>query len=408
MQGCLTTVATTPLPGVDEWSVIWDVGGAGVATTRGKGLRVAIDGVEAKGWVDGIDGRAVKVRARGLTKVTAGSAYSGAAFPVPPCYARRHAMLLLLAAPALADEPAPPRPRVVLGGELHASYGLSLNDGFHNAFALDRARLTVTAPLTQRLAVYAAVDADRLAWTEGEPPDTKLRVLVRNAWLELHAVPVGMRFRAGMVDTPFTSYSEHIVDTRFLTPSFGEEIGWLHPADLGVSFYGRTANGLLEWDSAIVNGEGFDNIELDAGKTGQARVTVDPWGVAHAVKIPLTFFGSYDSGADVGIYGAGLGYQSKWGTAWYEFFGRVEGGTHQLAYCGTDLFGRPNIGYLVLRYGHVYLDLRDPEAVENTLIAGVLRGFGPVRVSATWEATWRGVDLVDPTHGIFLRTDTGF
>jgi len=105
-------------------------------------------------------------------------------------------------------------------------------DNGGNAFALDRARLTVTTPLTQRLAVYAAVNADRLAWTEGEPPDTKLRVLVRNAWLELHAVPVGMRFRAGMVDTPFTSYSEHIVDTRFLTPSFGEEIGCLHVANV--------------------------------------------------------------------------------------------------------------------------------------------------------------------------------
>ena len=42
----------------------------GVATIRGKGLRVAIDGVEAKNWVDGPDGRSVKVPARGLAKVT--------------------------------------------------------------------------------------------------------------------------------------------------------------------------------------------------------------------------------------------------------------------------------------------------------------------------------------------------
>ncbi len=37
-----------------------------------------------------------------------------------------------------------------------------------------------------------------------------------------------------MIDTPVTSYSEDIVGDRFITPSFGEQIGWLHPADLGI------------------------------------------------------------------------------------------------------------------------------------------------------------------------------
>ncbi len=321
----------------------------------------------------------------------------------------------------LASVDDPPAVVVHVGGQVFAHYGVDLTTGSdaYNEFALDRSRLTIGATLAPHLAALLSVDADRLAVSStGIAPDTKLRLYVRNAWLGVNNLPASTEIRAGMIDTPFTSYSEAIVGDRFITPSFGEQIGWLHPADVGVGVLGHTSDRLLDWNAVIVNGEGYDHVELDGGKTGQARVTIDPWGAHHNVKIPLSFFGSYatDPGAPIAIFGAGLGYQSKLGTAWYEFLGRTTNGTTQLGYCGTDLFGTHPIGYLMLRWGHTYLDLADKDAIENRLTAGVLKEFGRslerpagvVTASLTWEALWTGGPLVNPTHGVYLRSQATF
>lgn len=333
--------------------------------------------------------------------------------PPPP------APVELAAAPP--PPPAIPVPTVKVGGVLYGHYGLHLADGTPNDFDLDRAYLTATSAIGSTLSVRLTVDADRIkeqtaTLADGSeltlPQDTKTRVYVKYAWLEVKT-PVGVKVRAGMIDTPWAPYADKLWGHRYVSRPMSDENGFVSTSDLGVGVFGQHGGGLVDWQAVVINGEGYAKLEIDAGKTIQGRITVDPLAKPANVGLPVSAFLSYgfpgsDESDSTLVYAASVGVDTRPFIGSLEYIGKGEG-TLNSGGLSVILMPRiPDVLNVIGRFDYVDPDLALDSGVTMKIIGGVSHDFAPnVSLAATFERVAKaGAPTVD--NAVFLRGQAGF
>jgi hypothetical protein len=326
--------------------------------------------------------------------------------------------LALATSLALAEEgEAPAFPQVKAGGVLFAHYGYLLTDGAdgYNEFAIDRAYVRADAQITKRLAARITLDADHMKATDasGAPLDTKYRVFLKHAYLEVKDLFPGVKLRAGMVDTPYTPFYDAFWGNRYITESFAKSQKLLETADLGVGAWGEHGKGLVAWNLSLLNGEGYGNVEVDGGKAVQARLTVDPPAPGGKQGLPVSGFVSYNTHAATDTatltWAGATGYKTGWIVAWGEILGTSTDGTDGLGYSLTLNPKLPKVAGIVARYDHFDPDTADDDDANTVLLAGVNRDWAEkVSTSVTYERSWMEATADTPAHGVFVRMQAGW
>jgi hypothetical protein len=329
--------------------------------------------------------------------------------------------LLLSAFVAHAEDAAeaPKFPIVKPSGMIFMRYQYDLTEATNgaNSFSVDRVYLRTDVQINKRFATRVTLDADRMKpATLGDGStltfDTKYRVFVKHAYLEVKDLgPI--KIRAGMVETPYAPYYDNFWGNRYISESFAKNAGLVETADLGISVLGNHGKGLVDWNLSLLNGEGYGKVELDAGKSVQARVTVDPLVKMENRNLPLTGFVSYSGHPTTGtptlVWAGAAGFQMPRLCVWAEAMGKSEGDVSGFGYSATLNPRLPKYAGIVARYDHWDPDTNTDDDATTILIAGVEKDFlEKVAVAVTYERTWLDATPDAPTHGIVVHAQAGF
>ncbi|MEQ1507590.1 MAG: hypothetical protein ABMB14_35495, partial [Myxococcota bacterium] len=323
-----------------------------------------------------------------------------------------------------ADAPKkeePKYPIVKPSGVIYTHWGMDLAedaDGY-NEFAMDRVYVRADAQVSKNVSTRVTLDADRLKPVEVAEDtevtvDTKYRVFVKHAYVEFKEFGVpGVKIRAGMVDTPYTPFYDNFWGNRYITESFAKSQKILETADLGFAVVGSHAKGLVDWNVSVLNGGGYAKLESDAGKSVQAKVTVDPLAPGKELKLPITAFVNYDTNATDEVstltWVGAAGFAHDYAVLWAEILGTSSDGVSGLGYSATVNPKIPKVAGLVLRYDHFDPDGDTDDDGNTVLIAGLTHDFWErVSVAATFEQTATEAEPDAPSQGIFLRGQAGF
>lgn len=334
-------------------------------------------------------------------------------------------LLTLVSTPALAQEAEKKFPVLKPGAQIFGHWGMDLSEGADgaNAFAISRVYTWTRAEVSDSLAVRVTLDADTLKATTVAVPgadgttttytaagDTKVRVFVKHAYLEWKApAGTGLKVRAGMAETPWAPYHDQFMGTRWLSREAADSVRWHSTADLGVQVMGSHAKGLVDWQVGLVNGEGFDAPEVDASKTGQVRVTVDPLGPKGKLALPISGYFSQSVGGEadaIQMFGGAAGFRMPYLGFWGEYVMRTQGDVSGSMISVAALPRVPKVAGLIAR-----VDLHDPSLDTDgdevlKLVGGVTRDvMDRISVGATFE---RSSTEAATTQGVFVKMQAGF
>ena len=347
-------------------------------------------------------------------------------------------LVALLASLALAQDPAPttigeppppapPKeekkfPDLKMSGILYAHWLYALPesaDGF-NEFAISRAYLIARSKLSPHFATRLTLDADRIRTptdSTGVPvsgADTKYRVFVKHAYLESSWTQYGLKARGGIIDTPYTGFYDSFVGMRYIAESFPRQVRLLDTADAGVGVYGTHADGLVDWNASLLNGEGYGSPEIDKGKQINGRLSVDPLAPGEEMNLPITVYGSMNGKPEDGdpiivLIGA-VGFKQDYLVAWAEYDMVSQGDVSGGGYSVTLHPKIPEIAGVIFRYDHFDPNADGDDDAVTSIIAGITHDFKPdaVSIAATYEsASLEGTD--DPTiENVLVRIQAGF
>lgn len=327
----------------------------------------------------------------------------------------------LTATPALADD----APATTLGGKLYGHWGLDLDPDAEqaNEFDIDRVYLTAKRKLGDHLAVRVTTDVGRekaqdIAVSDGAggateievPEDTKIRLYLKYAYLEYKGALPGVKLRLGAAGTPWIGHYDGFWGHRWVKKSFADSEKVLDSSDIGVHALGSHADGLFSWQAGVINGEGYGSPEVDASKTGQLRLGMDPLAPGdRGISLPVAGFVSYDVLTDdpALVYAAGAGFSHDNVLLWAELLGRQQGDVASRGFSVTAMPRHPELGSVLLRYDSWASDV-DGEA-DNTVIAGLTHDFTEkVSAGALYERDWTAEAADDAGHGVYLRMQAGF
>lgn len=336
--------------------------------------------------------------------------------------------LSLLALPAFAQsasdasKEAPPKPTVQVGALVFPRYTLDLSegsDGF-NGFDIDRAYLRTDAKLSDRFAARLTLDANRMSavtvtlpdGTELDvPADTRLRVFVKHAWLEVKPVD-DVQVRFGMVDTPYLPVEEQITGMRWLFRAFLDDVKLASTTDLGVSAAGKHAGGRLGWGVGVYNGEFFSAPEVDSGKSFQARVTVDPLAGTDRLKLPITVYAEEELHADDDaetLAGGMVGFVHSHFVAEAQLDAHLTGGVTGVGVSAVVRPQLPDVGFAVARVDRYDPDGATADDAQVKLWAGLGRDFlEKVSLATLFEATLPEAEDATQTLAVVVHGQVGF
>ncbi len=273
-----------------------------------------------------------------------------------------------------------------------------------NAFDVDRAFLGVGSRVDETFSVQLRTDVAR-------EESGRLGLLLRHAYLQVDLTE-GMFLKFGSAENAMNKMSDEFWSHDWVARPFASENDVNNEADLGVYAFGKHADGLLSWGAAVVNGEGYDNIDDDHDKAVQARLTVDP--MHGEMKLPISVYVSQDVYTRRDVAGhtvliASLGFDQEYANVWGEYVidtaGKSKGSGMSFSLVGKI----PDVLNVVGRY-----DIWDPDAnsekdEHTTMRAGLTKDFLKV-VSAglMYEHTTHAADPDQPDKGLFFRMSAGF
>jgi hypothetical protein len=329
--------------------------------------------------------------------------------------------LALGADPALADEAKP----TSLGGVVYAHWGLDLDPSAEqaNEFDIDRVYLTAKRPVGEHLAVRVTTDMGREKVQSVEvpdgaggsvevevPEDSKLRLFVKYAYLSWKEALPGVEVRFGAAGTPWVGFYDDLWGHRWVRKSMSDEEKVLDSSDLGVHVLGTHAGGLLSWQAAILNGEGYGSPEIDASKTGQLRLGVDPLAPAgKGLSLPVAGFVSCEVLTEdpTLVWAAGAGLSQTYALLWAEILGRHQDGIAGRGLSVTAMPRHPEWGEILLRYDRWAADAAGD--ADNALVAGLTHDFAEqVSGGLLYERGFTDGAADEASHGLFLRMQAGF
>lgn len=324
--------------------------------------------------------------------------------------------LLLHASPAIAGE-APPLPQ--FDGLIFMQWGIDVSEGKDLANALDvtRAYFGARQDVGEHVAARVLIDA-------GRGPDAgKQWVFVKNAYAEWKDPAPGVKLQAGMIGTPYIGYAEKFWGQRYAQKAFADEYKLLSSADFGLGASGSHAGGLLDWHLVAVNGEGYGKPEVDATKTFQARVSVDPLAKGGKLNLVLTGFGSYGTaaadidpdtdGKQVGDatlqYAGALGFRMENLVVWGEYDGRQVGDATTAGWSATLMPRAQKVGAVYARYDHFDPDADAADDATDRIILGVSHDFAKkVGLAVQYDRAMPEASPETPAHGVYLKAQAGF
>lgn len=321
---------------------------------------------------------------------------------------------LLTAQSAFAgDEPKQESPPVKVSGIIFFHYGYFLDAEGYNEFAVDRGYLSAQGTLPKGFSTRLTLDFDHMKPVETDTGsfvyDSKYRVFMKHAYLEWKDGEVTVR--AGAFDTPYAPFMDKFWGHRYISESFARTNKLVETADLGVGALGTHSGGLIDWHLGVYNGEGYGGLEVDGGKSAQARLTVDPMAAPDAYALPITGFVSYSAHPTTEeatlTYAGALGFKMK--NLWFlgEYLGTSTGDLKSGGFAITAIPRMPKYGNVVLRYGRFDPDQDTEGDSEDQLIAGVSHDFlEKVSLALTYESAIP--EEGDPESAVFLRMQAGF
>ena len=299
-------------------------------------------------------------------------------------------LLALLSSAAVAQEPADVW-RLSVTGEVFAGYEAEFFDGqTANAFTLDRAALGLGFDWR---ALVSEIGLDVVRSAEGQSQlgvdGNALLLRARRAWLggDAELGVVRLRGAFGIVGDPWLEVGEEAYDLRGAGPLLTERADFLAPGDLGVRLNVSVWQQRLWVELAVLNGEGFSEIELNETKDLLAVVGTDAWQselFGHPAYLRLAV--AYRSGS-VGAGDAAnsrvhalLAFASaraRLGAEYVHAFGYLGQGDRDASGLTLYLSGEPALGWLGLlaRYDRVDADLSADDAVSHRIEAGVYSDF---------------------------------
>ncbi|MSP55706.1 MAG: hypothetical protein EXR69_08915 [Myxococcales bacterium] len=320
------------------------------------------------------------------------------------------ALALSTSVHAADGDSKPALPVVTVNALVYAHYGYTLDVAADhaNSFELDRAYLGAHSQVSEHLSVKVLLDAGRL---DDVAADTRYRIFLKNAWLEAASGKV-IKARFGVVDTGYVPYAESFIGGRYISKMFADEQKLQTTADIGVNAQGEVGGGLVSWHGALLNGEGFSKPEIDAGKTGTARVSVDPLSKSTTLALPITGYVSYSlpgtEGADgVTVAVGAIGVKVPYVRAWAEYAAKMTGGVSSGGLSVTVSPSVPEVGGLVLRVDRFDADSSASGDSSMKILAGVHHDFLP-KVSAALAYQRIQPEVGDETHGVMLSMQAGF
>lgn len=302
-------------------------------------------------------------------------------------------------------------PPVEISGVLFGRYSLWLTEGMdnYNEFALDRAYFRGDAKINEHLGVRVTMDADRF---KDSAVDTKYRLFLKHAYLEWRDMGPGIKGRAGIIDTPLGPYMDDFWNHRFIADNYAAWAIKLPTADLGVGAYGKHRKGLVDWAAVLVNGEGYSKLEVDSGKTVQARVSIDPLAGGDKMKLPITGFLAYganpNDAAQIVASGA-IGFEMPT----LLFSGQVlinqQYDVGGMGYSAILLPRVPKVITGIFRYDHYDPDTETDLDANTQMIVGASHHFTKkVALAGTYERTTAEAAPDTPSHGVMLHMQAGF
>lgn len=325
-------------------------------------------------------------------------------------------LLFALLAPAHADDgkkdkDQDARPAVEMSGKLFAHYKYDLSEGAdgYNEFGLDRAYLRADGTITDRLSTRVTLDANRLS----DPAvDTRYRVFVKHAYLEWKTGMKGVKGQAGVIETPFGPMLDDFWGHRYIEDNFPAVAIKLATADAGIGATGKHMDGMVNWGAVLVNGEGYNKLEVDSGKQAQVKVTVDPMAGNKELSLPITGFVAYafnPNDASQLIASGVIGFDQKFFTGSVQALFNQQYDVNGFGYSVVALPRVPKVATLVFRMDHYDPNTEADDDASTKLIVGASHNFHKkVAVAGTFQQTSYEATPDLPSQGVFLNMLAGF
>lgn len=213
--------------------------------------------------------------------------------------------------------------RTKIGGKAYLQYRYELKDDANNMndFDVTRFYFTVESDLQDRVSmkmttdVYPRVkissnDKDSIS-TEGD-----YEVRLKHGFLTFKDYPFkGLNILFGQADLPWVPYEEDLWGYRVQGTIFPDREGLLTSTDLGIGVKGKLFNEMLDLHLALVNGEGWNDPEINKYKDFQGRLTVRPFkGKEYLEDLSLSLFGvlgKYDGDKDRNRFISQIAFKKK-------------------------------------------------------------------------------------------------
>jgi len=316
-----------------------------------------------------------------------------------------------------------------VSGVMYSHFSVDMTDGADNAtnFGLDRAYLTAKRSVTDTLSTRLTLDVGRaksqsieLSDADGEvfevsiPEDTKLRFFMKYAYLQWDTPMDGVTMRFGAAGTPWVGFADKFWGHRYVSKAFTDRNKILSSSDLGLHFVGAHNDGMLSWQANFINGEGYGSPEDGPDKTTQVRVTADLLAGNDSSSLPISAFASTellnaDDDDPTTVVIGSVGYKMSSLAVWGEYVMEMEGDVTGSGYSGVVRPSVGDIGSVIVRYDHWDPDTDTADDASTTIIAGVSKDFAKkISTALTYERQTEEVAIDTPSHGVFIRTQTGF
>jgi hypothetical protein len=304
---------------------------------------------------------------------------------------------------------------VRFGAKIYASYGAMLSappsegggdgDLYPNGFDIQRVYLTTKGTIDETFSVRVTTDV-------GRTDDHRLQVFLKYAYLSAK-LGSDVKLMVGSAGTPYVGMTEQFWGHRWVARSFTDQEGLLDSADLGVHLKGTHGDGLVDWQAAVINGEGYDNPESNATKAVQARLTVDPLKGGE-ISLPITAFASKDvyteddvDGTTTMVVAIGVGHGL--GKVWGEYVAADDGDIKGAGVSAAAVINVVDVANVVFRCDRWDPDTETDDDGHTTLRVGLTRDLAKkTSVGLTYESTRPEVDTDLSSNGIFLRMQAGF
>ena len=161
-----------------------------------------------------------------------------------------------------------PAPTLSVSGVGYAQWNYNLSGTEHiNAFDVTRTYINVTAKFAGGVSTRATSDIYR------DPADGSLKYRLKYGFVAYQPNAGNITYKFGLIQTPWVSREEDLYDYRMQGPIALDRNKIMTSADFGAGADAKLADGRLDLNLAIVNGEGYSKPEGDQRKDFQIRAS---------------------------------------------------------------------------------------------------------------------------------------